>query len=203
MKGLKLKINLTDIITISGKRNSGKTVLAKHLIRQMLANDYNLEIFDINNEYGEFDHAFGHYRHKYRSVSEYREMMPKQLELAMQNEDKILIFDDIDLVIGQNSIPDALIESLQLGRHRGIGMVLIFRRINSMHKQVIFNSDKFFIFKSRLKLDREYLTQNLESDYDIINLEDYQFLYMGLNDQLFTGHIDLKTDKMVRDQVIR
>lgn len=180
-------IKTTDIITISGKRESGKTYLSKFLIDSLNANDYDIDIYDINREY---DKEYGNII-RFKSVADYKEKIPILVNEAMNKGSKFLVIDDADLIIDQNSIPSAILECLQIGRHRDIGMILIFRRVNTMHKQVIFNTNHFFIFKSKLLLDRDYFKKNLSSDFDILNLEQYEFFYMNsLSDVAFKARIN-------------
>ena len=145
-------VKTTDIITISGKRESGKTYLSKFLIDTLNQNEYDIDIYDINREY---EREYGNVI-RFSSVADYKTKVPMLVNEAMRKGSKFIVIDDADLLIDQNSIPSAILECLQIGRHRDIGMILIFRRVNTMHKQVIFNTNHFFIFKSKLLLDRDY-----------------------------------------------
>ena len=191
-----LSFNATDIIVISGKRHSGKTVLAKWIIDQYLEQDNNVEIFDINNEYQNYKHKA--IINKFGLVSEYKLRINELVNNAMSKGNKILVFDDIDTIISQNSIPDAMLECIIRGRHRNIGMILIFRRINSMHKQIIFNADHFFIYRSKFDLDIRYLQDNLGTEFSLNDLNKYEFLYLNAEDEEFKAKLDITANKLVK-----
>lgn len=191
-----LSFSATDVIVVSGKRHSGKTVLAKWIIDQYLEQDNDVEIFDINNEYGNYKHKA--LINKFASVSDYKLKINELVNRAMAKGNKILVFDDVDTIISQNSIPEAMLECIIRGRHRNIGLILIFRRINSMHKQIIFNADHFFIYRSKFDLDIRYLQDNLGTDFSLDNLDKYEFLYLSAEDEEFKGKLDMNAYKMVR-----
>lgn len=187
-------LNNTDIITISGKRHSGKTILSNFLIGLMIENNFDVEILDVNREYDIDDVKI----HRFADLVDYRKRFPEIINSAMQKRDKFLVFDDVDIVIDQNRMPDSLENCIKIGRHNNVGMMLIFRRINTMHKEVIFNTDHFFIFRSKLLLDREYFSKYLSNDYDIINLSQYEFFYAdALTDAHYTGKININKNEMV------
>lgn len=181
-----------NVISISGKRHSGKTVLAKYIVKQYVNSDIKVEIFDINNEYGELKHDA--IIHKFSNIKDYRAQFNQLIDNAMRIGNRVLVLDDVDIIVSQNSMPDSLLECIQRGRHRGIGLILIFRRVNTMHKQVIFNGEHFFIFKSKFELDKNYLEDNLGSHVDISMLEPYEFLYLNDKDEEFTGKYDMSSD---------
>ena len=191
-----LSFNATDVIVISGKRHSGKTVLAKWIIDQYLEQDNDVEIFDINNEYGNYKHKA--LINKFASVSDYKLKINELVNRAMAKGNKILVFDDVDTIISQNSIPEAMLECIIRGRHRNIGLILIFRRINTIHKQIVFNADHFFIYRSKFDLDIRYLQDNLGTDFSLDNLDKYEFLYLNAEDEEFKGKLDMNAYKMVR-----
>ena len=191
-----LSFNATDIIVISGKRHSGKTVLAKWIIDQYLFQDNDVEIFDINNEYQNYKHKA--IINKFASVSEYKLRINELVNNAMDRGNKILVFDDVDTIISQNSIPEAMLECIIRGRHRNIGMILIFRRINSMHKQIIFNADHFFIYRSKFDLDIRYLQDNLGTEFSLNDLNKYEFLYLNAEDEEFKAKLDITSNKLVK-----
>lgn len=191
-----LSFNATDVIVISGKRHSGKTVLAKWIIDQYLEQDNDVEIFDINNEYGNYKHKA--LINKFASVSDYKLKINELVNRAMAKGNKILVFDDVDTIISQNSIPEAMLECIIRGRHRNIGLILIFRRINTIHKQIVFNADHFFIYRSKFDLDIRYLQDNLGTDFSLDDLDKYEFLYLSADDEEFKGKLDMNAYKMVR-----
>lgn len=191
-----LSFSATDVIVVSGKRHSGKTVLAKWIIDKYIEQDNDVEIFDINNEYGNYKHKA--LINKFASVSDYKLKINELVNRAMAKGNKILVFDDVDTIISQNSIPEAMLECIIRGRHRNIGLILIFRRINSMHKQIIFNADHFFIYRSKFDLDIRYLQDNLGTDFSLDNLDKYEFLYLSAEDEEFKGKLDMNAYKMVR-----
>ena len=153
-----------------------------------------IEIFDINNEYKEFKNLGWVY--KFPSVSDYKLNINKMIDAAMQKGNKLLILDDIDIMVSENSIPSQLLECIIRGRHRGIALILIFRRINTIHKQIVFNADHFFIFRSKFNLDIQYLQNNLGTDVSLDSLNKFEFLYMNAEDYSFKAKLNLKSDKL-------
>ena len=179
-----LNFTSTDIISISGKRGSGKSVLSNIIIDNLVEKGINVSILDINNDY-DID---GARRYRFKDLVEYRIFVNTISEKAMRSGNQFLIFDDADVIIDSNRMPANILDLIIRGRHKNVGAMFLFRRVNTMHKEIIFNANHFFIFKSKLLLDREYFNKNLDGNFDIINLKQYEFRYMNpINDLTFTG----------------
>lgn len=179
-----LNFTSTDIISISGKRGSGKSVLSNIIIDNLIEKGINVSILDINNDY-DID---GARRYRFKDLVEYRVFVNTISEKAMRSGNQFLIFDDADVIIDSNRMPANILDLIIRGRHKNVGAMFLFRRVNTMHKEIIFNANHFFIFKSKLLLDREYFNKNLDGNFDIINLKQYEFRYMNpINDLTFTG----------------
>jgi hypothetical protein len=184
-----LKYKVDDISVIAGKRGMGKTYLSKYLIQKYVHTNAEIKILDVNDEYGDMEIE----NVEIIPISDKLDLMKKvntTIDYAMRNENVIVVLDDIDLLIDQYKIPDSILNCLIIGRHKNVGMIFIFRRMNSIHKQIIFNANHFYIFKSKLFLDRDYFAKQLDADFDIINLKQYEFRYLNsLSDLTFTGKI--------------
>lgn len=181
---------IDDIVVVSGKRGSGKSYLTKYLVEQYAKIGDLIIILDINDEYDDLKDSNVEII-KIKDKTDYIEKINKYLDYAMKNTHVFLVLEDIDLLIDQYKIPESILNSLQIGRHRDIGMLFIFRRMNSIHKQVLFNTTHFYIFKSKLFLDRDYFAKQLNGDFDIINLNQYEFRYINaITDTEFTGRLE-------------
>lgn len=191
-----LSFDATNVIVISGKRHSGKTVLAKWIIDKYIEQNNDVVIYDINGEYVNYKHKALIY--KFASVNDYKMKIDELINSDMSKGNRILVLDDIDVLVSQNSIPESLLECLIRGRHRNIGLILIFRRINSIHKQIIFNADHYFIYRSKFELDIRYLQDNLGAIFSLDDLDKYEFLYLNSEDMEFKAKIDLNSYKMVK-----
>lgn len=180
-----IELSETDVIVISGKRGSGKTYLSNWIIQNLIDAEYDVQIMDINNEYD----IEGAEILRFRDLVDFRTRFNAIVDNA-RKQGKFLIIDDADIIIDERRIPDALLTDLQIGRHNDSGLMLLFRRMNTIHKQVLFNANHFFIFKSKLLVDREYFNKNLSSGFDIVNLGKYEFYYMdNLSDDGFVAKL--------------
>lgn len=167
---MQIKMNITDILIISGKRNSGKTNLCRYLLNQIEKN-YDILVYDINNDYDDYK------QHHFNDVVEYINFFNKNTDIK---KNTFYVFDDVDLIMNSYSIPNFLMNFIYIGRHKNTGGIFIFRRLNNIHKQLMFNADYMFIAKTGLSNDIEYIKKNINEWELISKLDQYQFLMHNL-----------------------
>ena len=175
-----IRLKVSDISIIVGQRGSGKTQLAKHLAKQYLSKSIDIWIYDVNNEYLDLEIRY--------TISSVHRYIPKDVGDIEEFEDFIwkawrhkrivVLIEEADLYANPHSIPRAFKNLVARGRHRKIGMILITRRIASMHKYPCSQAKHFFIFRTILPNDIKYLKEFIgDKAEELPNLPDYHFLY--------------------------
>ena len=180
-----MMIELQDIIAISGKRGVGKSYLVRYLI-QNLSNYMDIVIYDINNEYRDLRKKA--LVLKINSLHDYKRLLDDFVPM----KDTFYIFEDIDTIVDQFSMPETLKDFIYRGRHKNSGGIFVFRRLANIHKQILFNSHYLFMFRTHLFLDIKYLEQYINGFGERIAwLNNYEFLCLDmLQDRFFIAKID-------------
>lgn len=193
-----MKIEITDIFCLLGKRGSGKSELAKHFLREMDKNEYPLLILDINNEYkkDDFPNAI---IYKSKSIEEYQNEYSKKINnFINSNNGGMIIFEDVDVLVSSTHIPMPILDLVIRGRHKNIGCMFLFRRANNIHKQILYNSHHIFIPKITLPNDIKYLSEYIPQTETIVpHLKKYQFFeYEFDSEEQNIVKLNLTTDEL-------
>jgi len=148
-----IQINPTYRYTVAGLPGQGKTVFARHIIKQLKTSGVDTVIYDPMAQYTDLDS----YVPKY-FATEYQ--MPEFDDIAMQIWDKRNVFFVVEEV--ENFLPQAGRRSgimwriINMGRNYGLGVLAVTRRISNMDKTMFSLSDKTFIFRLFSPNDLEY-----------------------------------------------
>ena len=193
-----MKIEVTDIFCILGKRGSGKSELAKHFLRQMDKNEYPILIMDVNDEYSkdEFENAK---IFKTKTLDEYFSTYEEEMQRFIDsNSSGIIVFEDADVLISQSKIPMPIYDLIIRGRHKNMGAMFLFRRANNIHKQVLYNAHHIFIPKLTLPNDLQYLSEYIPATYYILpKLQKYEFFqYEFDTEEQHVVKLNLTTDEL-------
>lgn len=99
--------------------------------------------------------------------------------LAYTYRDYFVIIEEADRVAFTNSIGTHHSNLLDTGRHHGIGMAELSRKVNRLHTLPSSQATHFFIFKTFLPADVEYLAKFLPPELveQIPTLTQYQCAY--------------------------
>lgn len=126
------------LLTVVGMRGSGKTTIARTLIKK-LSENRPLLVTDPWDEYGDLcslstfsasdaaDHLLAG-RTQLRLVSADPGEMEDFLTLAVEIDDALVVMDEADLLLKSTTNPESFKWILSYGRHFGQGMIVIARR---------------------------------------------------------------------------
>lgn len=193
-----MKIEVTDIFCILGKRGSGKSELAKHFLRQMDRNEYPILIMDVNDEYSgdEFENAL---IFKSKDLDDYFENYDRNLKTFVDsNSSGMIVFEDVDVLVSSTRIPMSILDLVIRGRHKNIGCMFLFRRANNIHKQILYNSHHIFIPRITLPNDIRYLSEYIPETEEVVpHLRKYEFFeYEFDSEEKNIVKLNLTTDEL-------
>lgn len=176
MKKARLRAN--DRITIIGKTGTGKTTLAKSIMRGFK----NLKCIVINpkNEpslrrYFEDWPNCEHVVPKPGDMDEINERLMK----VFQQGRALLYIDELKMIATHNNFPQALQYIYEQGRARGIGVIAVTQKPRRIPTFVLDNSEHIFSYRLKRPDDRRLIgaAAGLELEDLIGDLEDYHFVY--------------------------
>lgn len=161
-------INLVGMrACIFGLPGSGKTTLAKHLLKQYPKHF----IYDYHGEYKDCSEA-QHCKH-YKPMSIAVEEFNKVIDFAMLQDVDLIAIDEANIFC-PNRIPlcDAMRKLNDTNRHlrneKGIGFICIARRPVQLHTDLVELAHYLFIFGLKGKNDRQYLNSLVEGLGDAV-----------------------------------
>lgn len=89
----------------------------------------------------------------------------------------VVVIEEIDLYANNHYMPDALEKIIKIGRHKGIGLIGITRRIADTSKVLVSQSNYIITFKQWLPQDVDYLKQFVLVNEDVIrNLGKHEYI---------------------------
>ena len=176
---------------IFGKRGSGKSVLAKHLIR----NESRLVVFDIMSEYGPYGVTFetedmpcltafwrqvfkGSFRIVYRPVDPKAEI-DWLAEAVYVLGNVTFLVEEIDSVCNPYDMPWAMKQVVQRGRHKNIQLIGVTPAPYGINRDLTRQAKDIFIFNTNEVRDIQYLRGLLGDQIEpkIAALGQYQFVH--------------------------
>lgn len=197
------------IILVFGKRGSGKSVLAAHLLKQYeryfvfdtLGEYTDGVIFDNISDLAEFWRSV--YRDKFKII--YRPTQPAAefetiAELIWKCKDLAFLVEEIDTFGTPYKIDENFANIIQRGRHRHITLIGVTQRPYGIHRLLTSQAKKVYIFNTNEPRDRAYLKDFLpgsaEIEAQLDKLEQYQFcLWQDGAEQITIDRIDLNAAK--------
>lgn len=160
------------LITIIGKRGTGKTTLTKRIIQKLKPD--NLFIYDFLGEYQEYkaDNVI----HSYNNLSY---VLKSAWNLSEKNKINLLVCDEVDLYGYGNRQLEFI---YRYGRHRNISVIAISRRFYNLPVYIRALTEVFFIFKITEERDLFYLRQlsGKETVKQVKNLQKYKYIKLTL-----------------------
>ncbi len=189
-----ISIKQNEIVTICGKRGSGKT----YLMNQIIKATSNFFVYDplhqisITGAYTtkNFNDAINILRKGSRRII----YQPMQISISEFDTICRMIFsienitffvDEADRVMPSRAITKNASALIDLGRRKLIGGVFITRRLARLDSLPISQSDHVFAFKTILPQDVKYLKEFIgETAEQAQNLEPYHFLYYNGNEKI-------------------
>lgn len=181
-----LKIRSDDIVAICGKRRSGKTYFTKWLLRRIpkwIVWDYNFEykmgdvivytLTDLRIQYRQ-----GVKRIVYRPMSKTDEDFEAFCAEAFSYANVMIVVEEVERYATSWQIPFSLKRIVDVGRHRGLGLIATMRRTKRVHADILFNADHIIAFHQHRPQDLDYLAEYIgEIAYRLKTLPDFWFLW--------------------------
>ena len=176
------------VITIIGRKGSGKTTLAKEISLEQKR----LVIIDANAEYEIGEVCWGlqectaklvqHENSKRFRISCRCLAVEDNLRLiglCYHLHDCWIVIDETSMYASPTSVPDEISRLVRFGRHRRLSLVFIARRASEIPRDITANSDLLITFRQHEPRDIQYL-KAIHSDADrCLHLPDYHFAVFG------------------------
>lgn len=176
-----MNLNSSDKVMIVGFTGMGKTYLMRHLIRQFLAQKVKVIVYDSEHQHGDLAREGALvYTPKTTDTSEFDKLCgvvwskyPNSI-LAVESIDFYALPSDIGMVRTPN-----FKKLVHWGRgSKGIGLILTSRRIASVHKDPCSQCKHWYIFRTFLPNDVDYMKKFVGvTAKKAIDLDDFYFLY--------------------------
>ena len=173
-------LKTTDLCLIAGKRGSGKTNLLLFLIKQLTNLKINILIVDPVHDLSENlpnDPRIIHV--PYDSRPKFDALLKELLKKKWQG---MLVVDECDKFF-PNRVKLTQLENyfIMIGRHHGIGMIAVTRRLSNLHTDLATQASRLFMFKHWNRNDLDYLRSSSLGEYAslLVGLERYHFLYLN------------------------
>lgn len=179
-------IKQTDISLIVGRRGSGKSNLTKVLVKSMLASKaFEVRIIDPLKEFMEFNEP-NIERSTYIDYGEQEQFEKYLKELRNKNWNGMLVIDEADgFFPNQTKLLPLQKKLIHIGRHWGIGVIFVTRRLSNLHTDIVSQAHKIMSFRLFAGADANYL-ENMqlgELVEPIWNLNQYEFVLFDSNAQ--------------------
>jgi energy-coupling factor transporter ATP-binding protein EcfA2 len=175
------------ITLIFGKRGSGKSYLARYLVRS----EKRLIVYDTLHEFSEgvvFEDRFeflkfwrqvyrGNFRIIYRPTNPIAEF-PALADLIFRLGDCTVYIEEIDSFMTPHTIGSEFCGLVQRGRHKRISLIGITQRPFGIHRLLTSQAKEIFIFNTNEPRDREYLRDLLGQEIEpmLDSLQQYEYL---------------------------
>ena len=155
-----------EIITISGKRGYGKTTLAKTILNKL-----SLERVVVWDPMMEYNHI-NSYIPRRGDAEEFNNW----LKALWLKGNVCIMVDEADQVMAERKpLPEFANKIINLGRHRGIGMIMITRRLANLNKTAVSQSATMFLFHHFISNDINYLKEMISDAESLIQLKKFQY----------------------------
>lgn len=185
-----------NIMTIVGRKGSGKTELAKYLTQnehRLIVWDFlgQFECNDICNHTAKIEYAIKHssFNIAVRLPEHY---FPSICQWIKQIGNCTFLIDEIDMVSSPSEVPPELNYLIQYGRHcvgekdtgHGVDLIATARRAAEIPRAFTANSDDIFVYQTHEPRDLTYLGRFMRVD-DIISLQEYECLHYNVKEQSY------------------
>jgi len=188
-----------DIILITGKKRSGKSFFLSNLFKILVAGNVRVVLYDYNwehNEYPDVTHDLNVVSQLWSTGSRFITFRPVDKSDIAFNQfcgaaysltNTVIAVEEIERYANHwitYSQPN-LKKIIDVGRHRGLGLLATTRRILRLASDIPFNADHIFIFKQTRPQDLKYLEEWVGPEVNqIVTLPEYSYLWY--NDRLGT-----------------
>ena len=177
------------IITVVGKKGSGKTFLTREILK-----DWNrVLVVDPMGEYRrnfETPQGLASSCRSIVSAFDKREFRisaqgldpgdsMRLLSLAWEIRDFVLVVEEAGLLCSPFEFPEAISQVVLRGRHRGISQIYTAQRASTIHRNITSQSDLIVTFRQHEPRDISYLKNFIPDAETLKDLDDYQIRAYG------------------------
>jgi len=183
-------IRCIDGVYIDGKRDSGKTVLTRHLIRTL---PYKFWVLDVIGNLEEFKDRKAYPNVEYylvnphdasqvepifqKILAEGRRMTDYQKKNGLPIQCGMLVMDEADRYDYFTNVKSDLSDIVNLARNYGIGYIATARRTAAVAKDILANADWLLIFRNVFKRDQKILAEWIDVEpITLRDLDEHEFL---------------------------
>ena len=191
MKKLPL-IKSNEVGTIAGKRGMGKSTIARmigKLFKKLIVYDPMFEYGMLGTRVRNLDDIGQLDKVVYSPMNNTLEELEKFCDWVwIHRKNVMVILDEIDEHAKGNFLPPKFGRLCRLGRHKGLGVVGITRRIANLNKTLPALSHHIISFRQNLPNDIEYLAEFIgkQPASKIMELEKYQYIWYEDERSTFT-----------------
>lgn len=189
-QNFKANISQTDLAFIAGKRRSGKTNLIIWFIDRLTNLNANILIIDpvldideaLKKLYGRADPRIVNIGYQNRTA--FNSFLFKLIKKGWKG---LLIIDEADgFFPNKKSMTKIEKFFIHIGRHYGIGAILVTRRMSNMNTDIATQANIMMIFKHWQRADLDYLSQSgLIEELPIIRkLPKHHFQYIDIDGEV-------------------
>lgn len=168
----------TDVITVAGQRNSGKTTWIRKFL-QHIAFPY--IIFDPNDEYGACD-GFPDFKYRYVPEDDSLEEFERFMRIVWNKGNVFVVIDEAEQFMNDpwtrfNGVSHAA-KITRRGRHKNIGLLACTRAIAELNKNVIRQSNYMVLYYHQEPNELKYLSKFIgtETTNKLPKLGAFEFL---------------------------
>jgi adenylate kinase family enzyme len=166
-----IELERTDRIMLLGESKSGKTYLAKKIIRAFPRH------FVISPYVGEYNDTTNNVKYTLNATE-----VERIVEKILEQRNIMLVIDDADLFLENRINSDVYMLLFAGSRHRGVGYILLSRRTTDMPKLAFKQSNKVGIFQTDLALDLKIIADTYGDEAAQIvrslNRQKHEFLWI-------------------------
>lgn len=185
-----ISIHSDELVAVCGMRGTGKTTLAKSLIAGFQAEGTFVYAWDLTGEYADVCES-------YRAMTPDLAQFESVCRMIWQKGNAVLVVDECESVLGQNiRVPQHAQYLIWQGRHRGIGMVAVSRRVSEMTKAFFEASQHIFLYRCNMTSTTRRTFKDLfgpDQAHWVAKLNalaPYNFLYFGAGQVRLCGPIE-------------
>lgn len=184
---MKIRINASDRIFVTGRTGSGKSVLMKQLLIPQLANyviyDYKHEIIMPDSIIFEKMADFKLHPNEHAIIYQPQTGEDKEFdELCRQvfhRGNNTLVLDELDYHLSATKICKWHDTIMRLGRSKGVGIINCTQRPRICHNNVISQCEHFFMFKLIQPTDKKKMAEFCGEEV-MQDIDKYYFWYYNI-----------------------
>ena len=162
-----------DIVFICGKRGCGKSTFLKWLLGKLSCRvaiwdtnwEYSTQGFAITHSINEFCDALNRFgRVIYQPIDKSTGHFNQFCGIILQTNNIVLVVEEVERHATSYFIPPNLKTIIDIGRHKGIGLICTARRTMRTNPDIPYNANHVIIFKQHRPQDLEYMATFCGSD---------------------------------------